>query len=79
MAFWHNEAQVDNGTLSAPLYWTSGSTAKVMMKYGHSWTDTDITGIGGNVSIDGGGFSISWDSEVLHWEDVATSYGVRLP
>lgn len=79
VAFWHDESVVDNGTLSAPLYWTSGSTAKVMMKYGHGWTQTYVTGLGGDASITGGGFSISWDREVSHWPDVATSYGVRLP
>lgn len=76
--FWHDETNVNNGTLSAPLYWTSGATAKVMMKYGHSWTDTNITGIGGSIGIDGAGFDISWDREVLHWSEPATSPGIRI-
>lgn len=79
VAFWHDESNVDNGTFSAPLYWTSGATAKVMLKYGHSWTEKTITGVGGSASIDGGGFSVSWDTDVLHWPSIVTSSGVRLP
>lgn len=79
VAFWHNEYNVDHGALTAPLYWTSGSDAKVMMKYNHSWTSTTITGVGGQVSISGGGFSISWDTRAEHWQDIATSSGVSLP
>lgn len=67
VAFWHDESVVDNGTLSASLYYTSGSTAKVMMKFGHGWTQTYITaGLEGEAYITGGGFSVEWDSEVFY-------------
>jgi hypothetical protein len=77
-AFWHNEASVDHGTLTVPLSYYGGNT-RVMLSYGHSWTQTSITGIGGDASVDGGGLSISWDTNVYHWSDTATSYGAGIP
>ncbi len=81
VAFWHDETPVVNGTITVPLWYDSqaSSYATVMTKYGHSWTDTNITGVGGSASISGGGFNISWDTGVYHWPDEATSYGEKVP
>ena len=50
-----------------------------MLKYGHSWTETSITGIGGSVDIrSGGGFDISWDTGVESLP-IVTSPGSRIP
>lgn len=78
-AFWIDEFYVRRGSVVVPIRYVSGSEKKVMMKYGHSWSTTEITGIGGEISIDGGGFNISWENNVNHWSSCATSPGVRLP
>lgn len=78
-AFWIDDKYVREGRIVVPIDYTVGSNKKVMTKYCHSWTATNITGIGGSVSIDGAGFDISWDTSVNHWESPVTSAGVRLP
>lgn len=78
-AFWIDDRYVVQGRIVVPIDYTAGSNKKVMIKYGHSWTTSDITGVGGSVSIDGGGFDISWETNVNHWESPVTSAGVRLP
>ena len=78
-AFWIDDRYVREGRMSVPIDYTSGSRAKVMLKYIHSWTTTNITGVGGSISIDGAGFDISWETSVNHWESPVTSSGVRLP
>ena len=67
------------GRSVVPIGYTAGSNKKVMIEYGHSWATSNITGIGGSVSIDGTGFDISWETNVKHWEGPVTSAGVRLP
>ena len=78
-AFWIDERYVRRGRMVVPLDYKSGSKKKVMMQYCHNWTKANVTGIGGQVSVGGGGFQISWDTGVYHWEDMATSPGARLP
>lgn len=78
-AFWIDDRYVRSGRIVVPIDYTAGSNRKVMTKYCHSWTERNVTGIGGSVSIDGAGFDISWDTSVKHWESIATSSGVRLP
>ena len=77
--FWFDETNVDHGRITAPLYYTNGSTAKIMTSYGHTWSTSYVTGIGGDISITGGGFSVSWENGVAHWPSLATSPGARLP
>lgn len=78
-AFWINDQFVVSGQMSAPLTYTLPVSAKCMLKYGHSWTNTSITGIGGSVDIrSGGGFNISWDTGVESLP-IITSPGSRIP
>jgi len=78
-AFWIDDNYVRSGRMVVPIDYTPGSNKKVITKYCHSWTTTNITGIGGSVSVGAYGFNISWDTSVRHWESIATSSGVRLP
>ena len=78
--FWIPEASVVRGNMSVPLTYVSGapsnSTAKIMQYYSHSWTSSNLTGLGGSISIDGGGIDVSWSTGVNSWE--VTSAGKRL-
>lgn len=78
-AFWIDDKYIRSGRMMVPLDYTAGSNKKVMLKYCHSWTSRNITGVGGNIGIDGAGFNISWDVGVEHWPGPVTSAGVRLP
>ena len=78
-AFWIDDRSIRSGRMVVPLDYTAGSNKKVMLKYCHSWTLRNITGVGGNIGIDGAGFNISWDVGVEHWPGPVTSAGVRLP
>lgn len=78
-AFWIDDKYIRSGRMMVPLDCAAGSNKKVMLKYCHSWTSGNITGVGGNIGIDGAGFNISWDVGVEHWPGPVTSAGVRLP
>ena len=78
-AFWIDDRYICSGRMSVPIDYVEGSNKKVMLKYDHSWTSADISGIGGSVGIGSAGFNVSWDVGVNHWESPVTSAGVRLP
>ena len=79
VAFWHDESEVVNGQITAPLYYSSTSeTAKIMIQYAHSWTYTSTTGIGGSIGVGSGGFNVSWSTGVYSWPGVISSSGARL-
>jgi len=80
VAFWLDESVVDHGTLVAILDvddWNDRT--KVFLEYAHSWTEQNVTGVGGSVGVESFGLDISWDKGVEYWPDHATSYGVRVP
>ena len=78
-AFWIDDRYVRSGRMVVPLDTIAGSNKKVMLKYCHSWSSTNITGIGGSIGVGSAGFDISWDTSVRHWESPVTSAGVRIP
>lgn len=77
-AFWVDESEIDNGRMTVPLDYKTGSNTKIMMEYNHSYSETNVDSFGGNISRDGVGFSISWISDVYGWGPI-TSFGARIP
>lgn len=77
--FWVDESEVRKGEFIVPVDFARGENKRVMLKYDHSWLETYVTGVGGEIHITGGGFNVSWDSEVRHWPSATTSPGVSLP
>ena len=77
--YWLDEKYVDNGRIVVPLYYKNGSTSKMITCYGHAWTTSNITGVGGSVSISSLGFNVSWEDKVSHGDNLATSPGARIP
>ncbi|WP_025027245.1 hypothetical protein [Caldalkalibacillus mannanilyticus] len=71
VAFWIKEGstsgRVIRGTISVNLgKVTIDPNARIQLQYNHSYTSTDITGVGGSVSVKdkGGGFNVTWEKNV---------------
>lgn len=66
VGFWVNEKYAESGLITA--YLEDGSTNyndRIQMQYEHSRTSSSVTGIGLNASLDGGGFSVQWQTSVV--------------
>ncbi|WP_246943580.1 hypothetical protein [Bacillus pinisoli] len=68
VAFWIDDKEVKNGTISVHLGKTTRDpNARIQLQYNHSYTSKNVTGIGGSVSVKdgGGGFNVTWETQTV--------------
>lgn len=76
VGFWFDDFQGVTGTITAFLD-DYDYSEEIQMQYNHSWTSTNVTGIGGNVDVkSGGGFNVTWDTNV-NYAPPHYSYGTN--
>ena len=75
IAFWVNEILVRSGRIVVPTTYKSGANTRMMTSYCHSWTSSTLTGIGGDISLTGGGINVAWSTNVNSWPSPVTSPG----